>query len=671
MKHTPPQAQFSKAPVSEDAHVSQQTALSAQLSNPSSLLHQEQQSVSRLLRSITQIHKDYHQRYSLQDCYVLILFAFLGNLVARDRNEWQSSYSPAYLQQLFLLQHFSIPEALPTEELLDRIAETILPDCSSNLLGRLYELIFHGQGNLKGVYYTPEAFAISMVDEILTTLPEHPHCLDPSCGTGVFLLLLLKKFEDQKKRTIDEILSSLYGIDSDPGAVALCRLFLALASSKSLADHDIAATMAILTETIHCADTLERRDDPIGKDDQFPEHGFDLVIGNPPYGLSRQDRIDAATLARYKEQYQDIRCGKLNKYMLFIARANDLLAREGTLHFVVPNSWLGIRSARKLRELLLSTFPLTGLTLHPKGVLGDPSLEAVVLTAQKNTELTTIRVQNKQLDPEHSYAQMRIPRATCLARPECIIPLYWDSPVAALVHHLQESCSPLSSLEDYVIPRIALQAYAQGKGKPPQTKDIVKRHAYHRMSPVDEYSIPYLQGRDIQRYQLTWSGSYLQYGPWLAEPQTLDRFQGPRILMREILGSFPSVLQASYTEARFLYNKSVLHILPGTSGSAQTMLALLSLMNAPLGSMQWLLLGRKSQRLLFPKIVNSDVRDFMIPELWLQHVEDLASLSKEALHAPQAIIEEELESLTRQVYAIKGTIAKSYDRTFAALSQLT
>jgi hypothetical protein len=178
---------------------------------------------------------------------------------------------------------------------------------------------------------------------------------------------------------------------------------------------------------------------------------------------------------------------------------------------------------------------------------------------------------------------------------------------------------------------IALQAYAQGKGNPPQSKSDVKNHVFHANEQVDDKYYPYLQGKDVQRYGINWSGDYLRYGKHLAEPQKLSRFTGPRIIVREITQKTPHLLAATYTDQTLLYNKSVLHILPTDASSEKELLALLCILNSPLASFCIAFRGRKSQRKLFPKIVNGDLKSLSLPLAFDKHVKLLANAAKALL----------------------------------------
>src|SRR5690606_39122670 len=70
--------------------------------------------------------------------------------------------------------------------------------------------------------------------------------------------------------------------------------------------------------------------------------GFDCILANPPYGLSRDDQISPEELALLRSRYAPYISGKVNKYLLFMTRAYELLNDTGRMSFLVPNAWLGI-----------------------------------------------------------------------------------------------------------------------------------------------------------------------------------------------------------------------------------------------------------------------------------------------------------------------------------------
>ncbi len=79
---------------------------------------------------------------------------------------------------------------------------------------------------------------------------------------------------------------------------------------------------------------------------------FDVVVGNPPYVTTDDMRkANRTEFDYYKAKYSS--CHKqFDKYFVFIERALGALAPAGTVGLLVPNKWLTIESATKLRKLL-------------------------------------------------------------------------------------------------------------------------------------------------------------------------------------------------------------------------------------------------------------------------------------------------------------------------------
>lgn len=96
----------------------------------------------------------------------------------------------------------------------------------------------------------------------------------------------------------------------------------------------------------------------------------------------------------------------------------------------------------------------------------------------------------------------------------------------------------------------------KGKGNPSQTAEDVKNHVFDREKWEDENSYRYLQGRDVGRYWINWSGQWMQYGPWLSQPREIGIFSRKRILVREITSSHLTVLMQHIRQRTFLTTKA-------------------------------------------------------------------------------------------------------------------
>ena len=82
---------------------------------------------------------------------------------------------------------------------------------------------------------------------------------------------------------------------------------------------------------------------------------FDFVVGNPPY--VRQERIPAALLAAYREQYSTL-YDRADLYVPFIERSLRLLAPNGHLAFICSDRWTKNRYGGPLRKMVSKQYHL-------------------------------------------------------------------------------------------------------------------------------------------------------------------------------------------------------------------------------------------------------------------------------------------------------------------------
>ncbi|HZJ28730.1 MAG TPA: N-6 DNA methylase [Solirubrobacterales bacterium] len=80
-----------------------------------------------------------------------------------------------------------------------------------------------------------------------------------------------------------------------------------------------------------------------------PDSGFDAIIGNPPY--VRIQEIERSLASFIRKKY-DTAFGSFDLYQVFIERSYGLLRSGGRLGFIVPNKFLKLEAAEKLRDRL-------------------------------------------------------------------------------------------------------------------------------------------------------------------------------------------------------------------------------------------------------------------------------------------------------------------------------
>lgn len=166
-----------------------------------------------------------------------------------------------------------------------------------------------------GQYFTPK----SIREQLLELLPKgekYDRILDPSCGTGEFLLSARAMFPA----------AELAGWEIDPKPAGVANDLCPWA-------------------TISPRDALITKPDELGT--------WDLVIGNPPY-------FELAPNPEVRSKYRQVISGRANIFSFFIQEGLSLLRPGGILAFVVPQSMNNGAYFSALRRYILEQ----GAILH-------------------------------------------------------------------------------------------------------------------------------------------------------------------------------------------------------------------------------------------------------------------------------------------------------------------
>lgn len=181
------------------------------------------------------------------------------------------------------------------------------------VISSIYEALFTTTEEVSenGMVYTPPHLAAFLVDEAMPLNAwqgkEQYAICDPSCGSGVFLVLAFKRMAHWWRlrhhgahptvSDLTQILSTnLYGIDKNPGAVLLTRFSLCLAVCDMLTPPEI-------WDKFHFPDLTHR----LVTQDFFEWQkamrnsvSFDLLIGNPPFVSASKNLPDWKDISTIK-----------------------------------------------------------------------------------------------------------------------------------------------------------------------------------------------------------------------------------------------------------------------------------------------------------------------------------------------------------------------------------
>lgn len=248
------------------------------------------------------------------------------------------------------------------------------------------------------------------------------------------------------------------------------------------------------------------------------EGGFDIVIGNPPYGIkySKDQKKVLATLSPIGSEIAD-------SYIYFILKSLDLLKSHGSLAFITPNTFCDLEKGESFRKYLLTE--TTIFSIWQSGwVFNAAVVDTLVmhLSPQRPKPESKINILIDQNLESRSQAMF-------LGMPLAKIDFRTPSSRLALRDEIRQRTVDLSQL---FTVKAGVKLYELGKGEPPQTKDVVDSKPYTSFDKKDADWTVLCRGGDIDRYKLIDRGEYVHYGRWLAAPRDSEMFSLPKILMR-------------------------------------------------------------------------------------------------------------------------------------------
>lgn len=311
---------------------------------------------------------------------------------------------------------------------------------SVDVKGEAYEAIVgkNLQGT-RGEFFTPRN-AVKMAVRMLDPRPGMK-CIDPACGTGGFIVVILNYIAEQIRRLIAAegrqgedaerefrhrlrlASQEIYGLDINPNLVRVARMNMVMNNDgQGGVTHLDGLEMDPARWSL--PDGTLKRYQPDGSERSFPikaffsaaleEGTFDIVATNPPFGT--KIKIDTEDML---EQYQGLgfrwaydedrgfwstsakRQSRVAPEILFIERVVRLLKPgTGRACIVLPNGILGNPDDEYIRQWLLKQCEILALVAMP--------VELFLPKVGIQTHLVFLR--RKSTDEQNQEARTRTPR---------------------------------------------------------------------------------------------------------------------------------------------------------------------------------------------------------------------------------------------------------------------
>ena len=487
-----------------------------------------------------------------------------------------------------LLTDLREPKGRPAYN-FDEIDEDILGKVYENFIGhvqtgkkRFKEKEDIGKRKKEGIYYTPKYIVEYIVNNTVRDYIKGKSfeeilkvkILDPACGSGSFLLrafnVLIEEAAKALKRPLeyaekkDLLLNCIYGVDLDERAVEITKLTFSLKLAQ------ISEGLPVLADNIRHGNSLIDDKEVAGDylafkwEDEFKEimtgGGFNIVIGNPPYGVAFK-----LEEKKYFELHYSYVKSVYESYRLFLERVAALVKEESLVGLIIPNTWFYLTNAQHIRVELLSKFSILKLINLPQSVFEDATVDTCIIIFTKkiinNNQIGAYFFPHKdKINNLSNLNYVAVKQKDLLDSPGSVINLKLNVDDVQLIAKIKKQ--PVV-LNDYVEIITGIKPYQVGKGNPSQTKRIVDEKPFTALTKLDQTFKPWLTGKFIYRYGVSKNKEYISYGKWLAEPKTPNIFERDRIVLQQIRNpSLPRRIVATFILGGIFTNNGIHNLLP-------------------------------------------------------------------------------------------------------------
>lgn len=360
----------------------------------------------------------YHKYFGSKDIYYKNL---LERKAAKSINELFCQINEVFNNKLFETPAIKDTDLL--DSALDAIAHTIKGTKDGQLclfdfqfdiipiefISHIYQIFLDDQKAEKGIFYTPEGLVNLLINNVVR---QEGKVLDPSCGSGIFLVLAFRKMYkspaditgtyDKIQHRLDFIKRNIFGIEIENTAARLAVFSLYLEVLNNITAFELNKLVAEIIQaedgktlfSIDFSENIQVTNALIeGSEAPFINEKFNYIIGNPPWfviGKNAKDENDAINYS-YWNKNRKYFSRERQISQCFLHRIKYWSDKNTKFGFIV-NSSNFINESDNFQRFIFSSYRLERIfeLYHVKKILFDYAEEPACLLIFDNL--------NKQLN---------------------------------------------------------------------------------------------------------------------------------------------------------------------------------------------------------------------------------------------------------------------------------
>lgn len=282
--------------------------------------------------------------------------------------------------------------------------------------------------------------------------------------------------------------------------------------------------------------------------------GFDVVIGNPPYitykGKERvhitNDEFDYL-LKRYTNSAEY----KVNSFALFIEQATENLAKNGHVTFIIPSTILQNEYLKNIRSFILNKNQLELLVVFKNSVF-EAVTDSIIIQVQKSNQNDSTKVLQKESLNLNYYSNNYENWESNIWKKQhaCVINLRATKEELEILEKIDRDSVKLNNVLNVYVGVVA--------------SGIKKFLSDHKKN--ERYK-PYILGRDIDNYSLSFNERYINFLPDKLHSNTNETvFKQPfKLLVRKTGNRLISV----FDDSQYYTDQSIYNLYSQNSGASR------------------------------------------------------------------------------------------------------
>lgn len=474
----------------------------------------------------------------------------------------------------------------------------------SDIVGTIYSTYLTRKEKQKwGQYYTRPIIVRYILDSVGYTgganiIGPNKRLLDPSCGSGTFLVEAAKRLVDAYRgedgrvddpvTVLERVRDSLFGFDLNPFACYLAevnllvqvldlvklaheqghrprlepfRIYNVDSLGKPTGAYRYALFNTLLAEENDVVDQIKSR----APATPF-SNGFAFIVANPPYGAELSDTYKE----NLRSEWPSVFYGQPDTYIFFFKLGIELLSANGRLGYITPNTYLVGANTTALRGELLNAGRVEQIVDLPQGIWADANVDCVLIFLAAEADEEKRREQEVQVNllgirgtldnlATREWAEALIQQqSTWIDDERHEIVIRRD----ALLDRIEEACrvpagddgTRVLRLEDVTESNQGLIVYKTAA----EGRENLYIKPQREVSPTDLEWKPLLDSTAyVGRYELRMGSGrpYVRYGSHLWRAREQKYFESPKLLAQGMRNrALKRRLVATFDDQRF-YNR--------------------------------------------------------------------------------------------------------------------